>query len=89
MSRWSVAPDTVHTDLPDGSVVVLALGSKQYHTLNESAALVWRALAVQPRETRELVELLVTEYEVEPETARADLERVLESWLGDGLARHP
>lgn len=89
MTAWALAADAVHTDLPDGSVVVLSLGSKQYHTLNESAALLWRALAERAREPAELTALLVAEYEVEPALARRDVERLLAAWADEGLARRP
>ncbi|ABX07278.1 MAG TPA: PqqD family protein [Herpetosiphon sp.] len=48
--------------------------------LNETAALVWQALAT-PQSLAELIDLVCAEYDVEPRAAQADLIPLLESML--------
>lgn len=70
-----------------GSYVAVAVGetSRQFHgmvRLNETGAFLWRQLAERECTEEELVEALLATYEVDRETATADVHRVL-SVLGE------
>ena len=65
-------------------MVALDLDSSQYFAANQTAAEVWEALA-DGATTDELVARLCERFEVGPEVARADVERLLGSLRSDGL----
>jgi len=67
-----------------GETVILQLDSGQYFGLNESASLVWNALS-QPRTLVDLTQVLLAEYCVEGEIARADLTTALATMEHHGL----
>lgn len=67
------------TELGDGTGVLLDLDSKFYFTLNETAVFVWKLLAQgAPRSREQLAAALSEHFEVQPATARGDLDAVLE-----------
>ncbi len=66
-----------------GQAVVVPLGSRVVEfngimTLSESGALLWRKLE-NNSSFEEMVELLLTEYDIDKETASKDVENFLES----------
>lgn len=66
-----------------GSYIVVPVGSQTLDfrcmiTLNETGAFLWQQLQ-QEQETSALVEALLAEYEVEPDVAKADVDRFVES----------
>ncbi len=74
-------PSAASSDMGD-EVVVLNLARGRYYGLNEVGGQVWRWLGT-PRTRQELIDLLVAEFEVDPERAAGDLDRL----LGDLRAR--
>jgi hypothetical protein len=67
----------VSTEFEGGEGVLVDLNSKQYYQLNETAMLVWRCL-----ENRRSLEAIITEmttiYDVPPEQAALQIEKVVE-----------
>lgn len=66
-----------------GQAVVVPLGSRVVEfngimTLSESGALLWRKLE-NDASFEEMVDLLITEYDIDRETASKDIENFLES----------
>jgi hypothetical protein len=80
-------PKCLLTELEDGTGVVLNLETKFYHTLNTSAVVLWKALEASAGAStaRELAGALVREFEVDEETALADVVVALAELEGDGL----
>ena len=80
-------PRAVLQTMHDGSAVVLHLDTRYYFTLSESGALLWKTLAdagtgLTPTD---LASALTTEYEIDDETARHDVESWLARMLADEL----
>lgn len=69
----------------DGETVVLNLITGQYHGLNPVAASVWSWIQ-EPRSLSELTSLVVSEFEVDQERARSDLEVLLGDLVERDLA---
>ena len=54
-------------------------------TLNESAAYIWRNVEGKEFTEEDMVNLLLSEYEVEKSQAQADVKALVASWLREGL----
>ena len=54
-------------------------------TLNETAAWLWEKIGDRPFTPEQLTEWLCQSYEVETETARRDVEQLLDEWKKGGL----
>lgn len=81
-----VHPRTTLTELPDGTGVVLHLGSKLVVSLNETGLIVWKAIAAgEARTVDDLARLLVDRFEVDDQTARADAAELVDELVEDGL----
>ncbi|HEV2708347.1 MAG TPA: PqqD family protein [Pyrinomonadaceae bacterium] len=74
----------VFTEFDDGEGVLVDLNTKRYYQLNETAALVWRALE-QGKSTREVVEELTAVYDVTREHATESVEKLLRSFQSNKL----
>lgn len=77
------APDQVSSDL-GGEAVILNMESGVYHGLNEVGARVWN-LIEQPKTVKEIKDILVEEYEVEPQVCQDDLVALLKDLQAAGL----
>lgn len=84
-SKWCASPDAVGTELEDGSMVLLQLGTKLYFTLNPTSALLWRALSGAPVTVEQLSHALGAHFEVDAETAARDVQALLAQLLAEGL----
>lgn len=67
-----------------GSYVAVAVGetSKSFHgmiRLNETGAFLWNKMAQRDCSEEELVQALLAEYEIDRETAAADVHKMIES----------
>lgn len=74
-----------------GEAVVVAHGKENIDfsrviNLNESAALLWRAVEGRDFVVADLVRLLLQEYEVEEDVALRDAEKIMQQWKEAGLA---
>lgn len=85
-SSQTVTPHdhVVFTDFEGGEGVLVDLNTKRYYQLNETAALVWRALE-QGKSAREVVEELTAVYDVTREHAAESVERLLRSFQSNKL----
>ena len=72
----------------DGDVLVLDLRKELYLEVNRSGALLWELLAQGTRRT-ELVDRLVRVYDVAPERAVSDVDRLLEELSAHDLLEGP
>lgn len=77
------ASDQVSSDL-GGEAVILNMESGVYHGLNEVGARVWN-LIEQPKTVKEIKDILVEEYEVEPQICQNDLFALLKDLQAAGL----
>jgi hypothetical protein len=71
----SISRDVVVAHLDD-EAVLLHLGTKRYFRLNATGAAIWRALE-QGCDVAATVASLVEDFEVDPTTAEAEVQRVL------------
>lgn len=70
-----VSPDALVAHL-DNEVVLLHAGTKEYFRLNETGQAVWRLLE-QGLDTDVIVTRIVADYDVAPDTARNEIDRLL------------
>lgn len=56
-------------------------------SMNESSAYLWRNIQDKEFTTEDLVQLLTEEYEVDEETARADVETLVNQWDQAGIIK--
>lgn len=68
----------------DGETVVLSPSDLRYHSLNATASALWAHLE-QPRTVTQLVEAMLEEFDVDPDTCRADVEAGLDQLAAIGL----
>ena len=78
-----VAQTNMAASMVDGEAVILNLQDGNYYGLNTVGAEVWRCLQ-EPKTVSDIVRLITAQYEVDTETARQDVIRL----LGDLEARH-
>ena len=74
-----------------GEYVVVGEGLAQVNfnkmlSLNETAAFLWKEVQGKEFTKDTLVDLLLGHYEVERERAAADVDKLLEIWLKEGVA---
>ena len=79
----SVGDDVVARAVGD-EMVLLNLESGTYFTLNAVGALVWRGLE-NSESIANIVGCVISEYEVSPERATADVQHLISSLLESGL----
>ncbi len=77
------AGNQVSSDL-GGEAVILDLKSGVYHGLNEVGARIWD-LIQQPKAVKNIKQMLLQEYEVEPERCDRDLMALLQELKAAGL----
>jgi hypothetical protein len=84
MKRLQIRKDAVEWREVDGEVLALGLHSWKYMTTNPSGALLWGALA-EGATRDDLVELLLGRFDVDAETAAADVDAYLAQLSALGL----
>jgi len=70
----------------DGQTAMLSLDQGHYYAVEGTAQRIWELIA-SPVTADELVDALVEEYDVDPATCRASVDRFLRRLLDAGLAR--
>ena len=55
-------------------------------SMNESAAYLWEAVSGKEFTKEDLVQLLLDKYDVTPERASADVDKLLAVWMEQGVA---
>ncbi|MCK5544254.1 MAG: PqqD family protein [Desulfobulbaceae bacterium] len=73
----------IHRDL-DGEAVILDLDTGQYLGLDETGTRIWTLLQ-ESRSVREILDILLDEYDVEMEPCVHDLREFLRDLAGNGL----
>ncbi len=76
--------DDVLTAQLQGEAVLLDLQTKRYYRLNATGAMIWKGLQ-DLLQSREIVDVLVQEFEVDRATAQAETERTLDDLRAQGL----
>ena len=76
----------VSTEFDEGEGVLVDLNTKRYYQLNETAMLVWKCL--EKRRTRqEIIDEMVSIYDVSSEHAAASVEKVLLDFQSNKLVQ--
>ncbi len=81
-----IVPDDVLMHELDGESVLLNLATDSYFGLDTVGTDMWRALTTGGT-IEEAYELLLAEYEVEPDVLRRDLADLIEKLIESGLVR--
>lgn len=68
----------------DGEAVVLNLDSGTYYGLNESGAVIWD-LIQEPKRVSDICDILLAEYDVEPDRCEQEVIALLQSMVEAGL----
>ncbi len=79
------SPDQVSGDL-DGKVVLLSIENGQYYNMNEVGSRIW-ALLEQPMTVAELIDRLLSEFEVERSTCETEVAAFLGQLRKDNLLK--
>jgi hypothetical protein len=74
----------VHARRFDGETIILDLGAGKYFSLDEVGAAIWERLG-NGLSVGEVAEQILVEYDVDPQTARGDVERMARELLAAGL----
>ena len=82
-TRVSIPSDTLINVLGDESVI-LSLKSERYFGLDEMGTQMWAVLTTAPS-LQKAYDILLEEYEVEPEILRKDMEDLLQKLVEQGL----
>lgn len=89
MSRVSLnstivrSSNQVSTDV-DGEAVILGLQSEEYFSLKDVGTRIWDMIQ-EPKTVKEILDLLLNEYDVEPEYCERDLLALLQELADEGL----
>jgi hypothetical protein len=84
MIRYKLSDHQVSTSLLNESVI-LNHSKGEYYGLNEIGTKVWDLIKESPKSCRELVTLILEEYEVEESQCTLDIENLLEELLNEKL----
>jgi hypothetical protein len=83
-SSVAAAKDQVSSNL-GGEVAILQISAGMYYGLDGVGARIWDLIQEKPRTVREIREVLVSEYEVEPDRCESDLIVLLQRLADEGL----
>lgn len=79
---------TLRTMLGENIVVGEGLSQVNFNkliTLNETAAFLWKEVQGKTFGKEDLVKLLLDNYEVEEERAAADVDKLIDTWIKEGI----
>lgn len=85
--RFPVSPHAVARDLGD-ELIVLNLQSGQYYSLNDVGKLVWEQLQ-QGGQRHTILDAVMATFDVDADSARRDLDKLLEELISKGLIVRP
>ena len=83
--KLRIPEDVIYRDLA-GEAVILNLKTGTYFGLDPVGTRMWSLIA-ELQSTDKVVEVLLSEYEVEEQQARSDLEELIRQLLSKGLLR--
>lgn len=85
-ATYSVPGRVLLTEMQDGTGVLLHLETRFYYTLNGTGVFAWKAIESGEAQTvAALTDALVDRFEVDVDTARADLEALAADLTAEGL----
>jgi len=84
LARGVTIPDDVLMRELDGESIILNLASERYYGLDDVGTHMWQLLATTST-IEEVYEILLTEYEVEPDQLLHDMEELIEQLVEHGL----
>lgn len=79
---------TLRTMLGENIVVGEGLTQVNFNkliSLNETAAFLWKEVSGKEFTKQDLVQLLLDNYEVEQERAAADVDKLTDTWIKEGI----
>ncbi len=79
---------TLRTMLGENIVVGEGLAQVNFNkliTLNETAAFLWKEVTGKSFSNEDLVQLLLDNYEVEEERASEDVDKLIATWIKEGV----
>lgn len=85
MTSYRASDRVLFTPLVDGDGVLLDLDTKFYFTLNRAGTAVWKQLSLGAQTVDALVESVVESFDVDPDTARSDVEALLAELRAESL----
>lgn len=83
-SNHVIVPKLVVSKQLDDEMVILDLATETYFGLNDMGTAIWRSLTAG-NSIEQAYELLLAEYDVEPETLHNDLQTLLQQLIEQGL----
>ena len=81
--KITVSPEALFQEV-SGETVILDLNSEQYFGLDEIGTRIWQLLQ-ENADIQTAYETMLQEYDVEPETLKADVEKLLQELINAGL----
>ena len=85
MAKYVVQEHVLFQEV-DGVILVVDTNEEQYYDFNEVGGEIWAALE-RGKDTAEIAELLIREYEIEPQLAYSDVEKFVQSLLDRELVK--
>ncbi|RMH58984.1 MAG: PqqD family protein [Candidatus Hydrogenedentota bacterium] len=82
--RYQVNPELAWRLIED-EAVILKIKTTTYYSLNPVGTVIFRAMGSEPRTREELLETVLGEFDVDVDTARNDLEELLQDLLKEEL----
>ena len=86
MSETRIIKDAVLADFETEDSVLLDIDGKRYHRMNETGALIWKALEKKASDA-EIVDQLMNTFEVTREQAEGSVRRFIADLASRGLVR--
>lgn len=85
-TRFRLNEAEVTAEVFDGEAIILNLATGAYYSIDKTGGLIWTMVAAG-YSLEEAVAALLARYEVSPERARADVERVVEDLVRENLVQ--
>jgi hypothetical protein len=82
---YQVSSEQLHSEI-GSEAVILDLKSGVYYGLNDTGNQIWQWLQ-QPKTESEIIDLVLTEYDVTPEQADRDVRALLQEMIGAGIIK--
>ena len=84
MTKYQLTSDQISSKVA-GETVILNHSKGAYYGLNEVGVLVWDNLEKGPQTLDALCEAVTSEYEVDPETCKSDIDVLLKDLISEKL----
>lgn len=84
MNRKIYIKSSVSSKLSRGKWIIIKKNDSYYRELNESAGTLW-GLLQKPKTTQELIEGLISAYDIDEKSAKTDVTAFVKSYINQGL----